>query len=198
MNPCRQPTQKMTTLQIRFVTGNKYKAAEAMQILSSASINVLKLDIKLEELQTENTELLVKDKTLKAFRHVGRPLFVEHTGLYLSHLNGLPGGLTEIFWNRLEADRFSELFGRTDDPSVTAKTVIGYTDGMKFYVFNGSIKGRISASPSGPRDFQWDCVFIPDGQTRTFAEMGDEKNQLSMRRRALDNMASFLSKQGRV
>ncbi len=136
----RQPSQKMTNLEIRFVTGNKYKAEEAIKILSAAKINVLKLDIKLKELQTENTELLVKDKTLKAFRLVGRPLFVEHTGLYLSHLNGLPGGLTEIFWNRLEADQFSELFGQTDDPSVNARTLIGYTDGKKFYIFEGSIK----------------------------------------------------------
>jgi XTP/dITP diphosphohydrolase len=188
----------MANLEIRFVTGNKYKAEEAMQMLSAAGFNVLKLDIKLDELQTEDTQLLVKDKTLKAFQRVGRPLFVEHTGLYLSHLNGLPGGLTEIFWNRLQADRFSDLFGSTDDPSVTARTLIGYTDGKQFYSFEGTIQGRIAASPSGPRDFQWDCVFIPDGDTRTFAEMGDEKNLLSMRRRALDKMAGFLSQQGRV
>src|SRR6185436_7594766 len=99
---------------------------------------------------------LVKDKTLKAFRMVGRPLFVEHTGLYLSHLNGLPGGLTQIFWDTLQADRFAELFGTVSDTGVVAKTVIGYTDAKRFNFFSGEVKGRIASLPKGARDFQWD------------------------------------------
>ena len=51
----------------------------------------------------------MKDKTLKAFVRVGRSLFAEHTGLYLAHLSGLPGGLTQSFWDTLEADRFAEM-----------------------------------------------------------------------------------------
>jgi XTP/dITP diphosphohydrolase len=150
------------------------------------NVTVIPLSIRIDELQTEDTERLVKDKMLKAFRQVGRPLFVEHTGLYLNHLNGLPGGLTQIFWDRLQADRFAELFGKSSDPTAVAKTVIGYTDARGFYSFNGEVPGRISDTPRGPRDFQWDCVFIPEGYTQTFSEMGEIKNEISMRRLALD------------
>lgn len=186
----------MTTIDIRFVSQNKFKLTEASEILAAANVKVIPLIIKVEEIQTEDTIRLVRDKTLKAFCQVGRPLFVEHTGLYLSHLNGLPGGLTQVFWDTLEADKFSELFGTTKDTSVLAKTIIGYTDGKNIHLFEGVVSGRIAATPKGPRDFQWDCVFIPDGYVKTFAEMGDEKNRISMRRKALDLFAEFINKRG--
>ena len=178
--------------EVRFVSKNAFKLEEAATILGRAGVTVTPLKIVIDELQTDDTTVLVKDKTLKAFSRVGRPLFVEHTGLYLSHLSGLPGGLTEVFWNTLEADRFAELVGNSPDPAAIARTMIGYTDARRFYQFTGEIPGRIAAKPKGPREFQWDCVFIPEGESDTFAEMGNRKNDLSMRRKALDAFAQFL------
>ena len=182
----------MSSLSIRFASRNEQKIDETSRILTPESVQVLPLNIIIEELQTENTEKLVKDKAMRAFREVGRPLFVEHTGLYLKHLHGLPGGLTQIFWDRLKADRFSELFGNSSDPQATARTLIGYINGRKFYGFDGEIAGRIASEPAGPREFQWDCVFIPEGHDETFAEMGELKDTISMRKLALDKLAEFL------
>lgn len=189
---------KRLQLELLFVTSNPFKITEAEEILAPHGIRAKGLDIKIEELQTEDADRLVRDKVLKAFRLVGRPLFVEHTGLYLAHLNGLPGGLTQLFWDRLEADRFCELFGSTADTSVTARTVIGYVDGRMCRTFHGEAAGRVAESPRGPRDFQWDCCFIPDQEASTYAELGTErKNEISMRRRALESFASFLLKEAR-
>lgn len=182
----------MTTIDIRFLSRNEFKLKEAAEILAAVGVKVIPLKASIEELQTQDMEALVKDKTLKAFGKVGRPLFVEQTGLFLNHLNGLPGGLTQIFWDTLQADRFSELFGTVADPRVIARTVVGYTDGKQFFSFTGEIAGTIAAAPKGPREFQWDCVFLPDHEGRTFAEMGEQKNTISMRRRALDEFAAFL------
>lgn len=77
-------------IEIRFVSNNPHKIAEAKNILVSSSISVLKSKLKIEELQTTDTRKLVQDKLLKAYREIGRPLFVEHTGLALAHLGGLP------------------------------------------------------------------------------------------------------------
>ena len=76
--------------------------------------------------------------------------------------------------------------------SVTAKTQIGYCDGREIHVFEGVIEGTVPPVPAGPPDFQWDCVFIPNGHSVTFAEMGSEKDEISMRRRALDKVAEHL------
>lgn len=184
-------------MEIRFVSSNKYKIAEVRSILNAAGVTIIPSSLKIEEIQTEDVYKLVRDKVLKAFYWIGRPVFVEHTGLYIESFNKLPGGLTQIFWDNLEADRFCELFGSLKDTSVTAKTIIGYCDGRKLHYFEGEIEGNVPQSPSGPQDFQWDCVFVPKGYEETFANMGDRKNQISMRKKALDAFCDYLSKESK-
>lgn len=154
------------------------------------------VELALMELQTDDMERLVRDKTLKAFYHLGHKLFVEQTGLFLDRMGALPGGLTQVFWDALGADRVCELFGQGKDVGVVAKTRIGYCDGRRVHQFEGEIRGRIACAPRGDRSFQWDCVFVPDGHEETFAEMGDRKNEISMRRRALDAFAAHLKGPG--
>ena len=183
---------RMADIEVRFVTSNPFKIAEAQDILKAVDVHVVPIDMKIEELQTTNTSHLIRDKAIRAFGAIARPLFVEHTGLYLNYMNGLPGGLTQIVWDALQADRFAELFGKSPDPGVIAKTTLGYVDGKQVHIFVGEVAGRIADAPRGSRNFQWDCVFIPDGETQTFAEIGNRKNDISMRRRALDQYATFL------
>ena len=174
------------------MSGNKHKIEEVQRILTPLGVDIVPVSRKLEELQTQDVGALVRDKLIKAFHEIGRPLFVEHTGLYLRGLNDLPAGLTQIFWDRLEAKRFADLVAALGDNKVTAKTVLGYCDGREMHLFEGSIEGTVPRAPAGPEDFQWDCVFIPDGSTKTFAEMGTDKDDISMRRIALDNFATYL------
>lgn len=185
-------------MKIRFISRNKYKTEEARKILSLYGVSIVPVSAEIEELQTENVERLVHDKIAKAFNLIGRPLLVEHTGLYLDGLNQLPAGLTQIFWDRLQADKFSALVHGIGNPVVTAKTVIGYCDGKEVHLFSGEIKGSVPKVQAGSRDFQWDCVFIPDGHKETFAEMGDLKNGISMRRKAFDEFGKFISSKGTV
>jgi len=174
------------------MSGNKHKIAEVQRILAPVGVDIVPVSKKIEELQTEDVDRLVRDKVAKAFEAIGRPLFVEHTGLYLSGLNGLPAGLTQIFWDRLQADRFADLVAGLGDAKVTAKTILGYCDGREIHIFEGAIDGTVPSTPAGPADFQWDCVFVPHGSTQTFAQMGAAKDQISMRRKALDLFAAHL------
>lgn len=180
------------SMKIRFLSANQHKLAEVRTILDPVGVEVIPISYRLEEIQTENEVELVRDKLTKAFAIIGRPLFVEHTGLYLDGLNGLPAGLTRIFWNRLDAERFIALVQGLDSQCASAKTVLGYCDGRKMYQFSGEVRGKIVSQPAGSREFLWDCIFVPDGYTQTFAEMGELKNEISMRRLALDRFATFL------
>lgn len=177
-------------MKIRFVTNNDNKLKEVQELLSEDIIIPAKL--KIEEIQTDNVEKLVKDKLLKAFKKVGRPVFVEHTGLYIESLNGFPGGLTQEFWDKLKEDRFANLLGSLENTKATAKTTIGYCDGKKIHFFDGEVSGKIPPAPRGNTEFQWDCVFIPNGFEHTFAELGEKKNEISMRKIAFDKFNTFL------
>lgn len=180
---------------IRMLSSNRYKLKEVQDFLKDYDIEIVGNEVKLEELQTENLESLVKDKALKAYRKVGRPLIVEHTGLFLEKINGLPGGLTQIFWDKLGVKNFAKIFGAPDDSSkAVAKTVLCYVDGKRINIFNGEIKGYITNSPRGESSFQWDCIFIPEDFDKTFAEMEiKEKNKISMRGKALYEFVKFIN-----
>jgi XTP/dITP diphosphohydrolase len=179
-------------MNIRFITKNKYKIKEITSLLENTGVSIIAAEYSIDEIQTENVEALIRDKLLKAFNLVGRPVFVEHTGLYIESLNGFPGGLTQIFWDKLQADNFSKLLGVGENTKLIAKTIIGYCDSMKIHIFEGEVYGKISPVPKGPRDFQWDCIFIPDGENKTFAEMGEMKNEISMRKKAFDKFKHYL------
>lgn len=181
-------------MEIRFLSSNIHKIREVESILEPVGVRVIASPTKIEEIQTEDVHRLVRDKVLKAFERIGRPVFVEHTGLHLPGLNGLPGGLTQIFWDRLQADSFVSLTKNLGSQLVTAKTVIGYCDSRNVHYFEGEVSGKVPDTPAGPRDFQWDCVFVPDGHSQTFAELGERKNEISMRRIALNKFAEFLGK----
>lgn len=178
---------------VRFVSSNQYKVEETTEILANLGIGLKPKILKITELQTIDSKALLCDKALKAFRIISRPLVVEHTGLYITSMNGFPGGLTEVFWNTVGPQRFCQLLGGKSSSTIKAKTYIGYIDGFKIHIFDGEIKGRIPPEPRGQSDFAWNQIFIPDGYDETFAEMGQKKkNEISMRRIALVKLVEYL------
>jgi len=179
-------------MNIYFLSSNKYKIAEVQSILNSETITVLSVTEKINEIQSNDMSEIAIDKALKAFMLIGRPIIVEQTGLLLKDLGGLPGGLTQVFWDSLEADNFGRSFSATETAQVVAKTVIAYCDGRQIKTFDGEIGGQIVFPPRGNRDFQWDCVFQPDGYEQTFAEMGEKKNTISMRKIAIEKLKEYL------
>ena len=120
------------------------------------------------------------------------PDFVELTVFFIVALNGFPGLLTLIFWDTVGAEQVSRLFGALDRSGAVARTHVGYCDGCRVHRFEGEVRGRIAPEPRGEAGRQWDCVFVPEGEERTFAEMGKAKNEISMRRRALDALVRYL------
>ena len=75
-------------MRLRFLSSNGHKVAEVRTILSPAGIEVVPVERKLDEIQTHDIEQLVRDKCIRAFRLIGRPVFVEHTALHIDALNG--------------------------------------------------------------------------------------------------------------
>jgi XTP/dITP diphosphohydrolase len=61
-------------------------------------------------------------------------------------------------------------------------------------VFEGKCEGRIGLAPTGSGGFGYDPLFIPNGYTQSFAELGEEvKNKLSHRAQALENLKAHLA-----
>lgn len=180
-------------IELRFLTRNVGKFRELSELIDSSKYQLLQDDTEINELQTEDMDALIRDKILKAFEKVRRPLIVDHTGLHFELFNGFPGGLTSVFYDKLKPEGIARLIGKSVNRKVIAVTLIGYCDGKKIHTFKGQIGGLVADVPKGHEGFQWDTIFIPDGYDKTFAELGNKKkNEISMRKRAFDEFANFL------
>ena len=59
----------------------------------------------------------------------------------------------------------------------------------------GIVEGVICEEPRGSQGFGYDPLFMPNGYSKTYAEMTiEEKNQLSHRARALEKAVEILNK----
>lgn len=179
-------------MDVYFISSNEHKRAEVQSILNSSSITVHSVNIKINEIQSNDMKEIAVDKAIKAFKQIGRPVLVEQTGLLIKGFGDLPGGLTQIFWDSLKADRFSEIFSKIGSTEATAKTVVAFCDGKHVSTFEGTVEGHIVSPPRGNGEFQWDCVFEPAGYDKTFAELGNDKKDISMREIALEQLRKHL------
>lgn len=174
---------------IYFITGNKNKLDEIKSVLPS----VEQLNIDLPEIQEIDAKEIIKQKLLEALNHSVGEFIVEDTSLYLDCLNGLPGPLIKWFLKTIGNKGLAEIAEKLGNSGAEAKTIIGYAKNHEeIYFFEGTIKGKI-IFPQGETNFGWDPIFLPDGYQKTFAEMSrEEKNEISMRRKALDKLDEFL------
>ena len=179
-------------MEIYFMSSNKNKLKEIAELLNSPNITVHAVLNTIKEIQSNDMNEIAARKALEAFQQIRRPVLVDQTGLFIKNFGNLPGGLTQIFWDSLGAEKFSDIFAKNQPANATASIVIAHCDGKKIRLFEGSIDGRIVCPPRGDRQFQWDCIFEPNGYDQTFAEMGEQKKDISMRKIAIEKLKSFL------
>ena len=174
---------------LTLVTGNEHKRREWRRLVPpSIRLETVKLDI--DELQSFDVDVIIADKARRAYEQTGRPVVVEDVAAGLDGLRGLPGPFIRYFEERLGHDALFQLAGR--DRGAAVSCTIAYYDGRKLLLAHGRLKGEVVPA-RGRRLFGFDCVFVPDGQTKTFAEMTpDEKDALSHRSLAVKDLLAQL------
>ena len=73
------------------------------------------------------------------------------------------------------------------------RTVICLLWNKEVFYFKGICKGNIAETMHGGEGFGYDPIFIPEGATKSFAEMTmEEKNKFSHRQKAVTQLFTFL------
>ena len=170
-----------------FATNNAHKLEEIRAILGD-KVEILSLnDINCHTDIPETAETLQGNAALKAqyiYDNYGLDCFADDTGLEVEALNGAPG----IYSARYEMQD-------KDNRKARFRTVICLIEGGKEHFFEGIVNGSIIRERKGGAGFGYDPVFMPDGYSETFAEMGnDEKNKISHRARAVQKLCEYLNK----
>lgn len=178
---------------VYFVSRNKFKYEEINELFIKNDLEINYFELAIEELQSDDIKKIILNKTLDAYNKIKRPVIVEHTGLYIKSLNNFPGGLTQLFWDKLQGDKICKMVDSLPDRTAFARTIIGFCDGKNIFTeFEGELEGSISSYPKGGREFQWGTIFLPKNYEDTYSLIEiDELNTFSHRFKAFKKFIDF-------
>lgn len=163
------------------VTTRAEKAEEARRL----GFDVAQQAMELPEPQALDPEEIVEAKARAAFARAGHAVLVEDSGLAVAAWRGFPGALVKWMETTVGLDGIARMLDAFPDRTATAVCVVAWFDGTSLGVGRGEVRGTIAAVPRGAGGFGWDRLFVPEGESRTFAEMAPaEKDRVSHRRRA--------------
>jgi len=189
-------------LRLLFASQNRHKIEEIKPLLPPY-IEVLSLsEVKYFEEIPETSPTLEGNALQKAqfiFEKFQMPCFADDTGLEIEALEGRPGVYSARYAGEDKSadDNIQKILRElegVENRSAVFKTVIalvGVSD--KPILFEGIVKGSITKDKRGSNGFGYDPVFMPEGYSKTFAQMSlEEKNKLSHRSRAVKKFAEWL------
>jgi len=177
-------------------TRNRHKTGELAALLGTTfQVEDLTTHPDMPEIEETGVTFL-ENATLKALaasRYFGGDLLVlaDDSGLEVDALGGEPGvrsarysgqGATDLKNLELLLARMQDSVDRT----ARFRCAIAIAQNGKLVAdFQGACEGRIIAEPKGFQGFGYDPVFVPEGETQTFAELSvDVKNRISHRGKA--------------
>jgi XTP/dITP diphosphohydrolase len=194
----------MTTLVL--ATRNAHKVEELSALLEGLPVRLLSFrdydDMPdVVEDGATLTENAVK-KALEVARFTGLPSLADDTGLEVDALGGAPGVRSaryageESDWaanNRKLLSELSGLHGRERTAAFRCVVALALPDGDVSTVV-GTTTGTILEEASGEGGFGYDPLFLPDGHSRTYAEMtAAEKNAVSHRGKAIRDAIGMIT-----
>jgi XTP/dITP diphosphohydrolase len=188
-------------MKLVFASHNQNKVNEIKSLLPK-TVEVLSLtDIGFVDEIAETGLTLDENSKIKAkavLRKTGYFCFADDTGLEIEALNYEPGVFSARYAGNQKNDSDNiekvllNLKGITNR-NARFRTVITLLIGKDEYSFEGKVEGKIIMEKRGEFGFGYDPIFIPEDESRTFAEMTlEEKNQFSHRARAFQKMIEFL------
>ncbi len=200
-------TRTLKDTKVLIATHNTGKFEEFREILAPFATEVVsagELGL-MEPAETETTfEGNARLKAKAAMGASGLICIADDSGLCVDALNGAPGVYTADWsgpsrdWGMAmrNVEERLQAAGATTSGQRTAQFMctlcVLWPDGVE-KIYLGSAPGHLTWPPRGTLGHGYDPVFVPEGETLTFAEMShDRKNTLSHRARAVALMAKDL------
>ena len=192
----------MTTL--IFATNNQHKIDEIKTVIGNKFNIVTMADagitIDIPE-PHETIEENAAEKSTFIYNLLNKDCFGEDTGLEVEALNGEPGVLSARYGgeersHQKNIEKLLHNLKDKDNRNAQFKTIISLVINGEQHLFEGICQGKIISEQIGTNGFGYDPVFVPNGSSKTFAQMTmEEKNVYSHRRKATDKLIDFLMQQ---
>jgi XTP/dITP diphosphohydrolase len=180
--------------EMRYAFGNKFEILTLKE--AGIDIDIPEPHDTLEENASEKSGTIYR---LTKTNPIAIGCFSEDTGLEVHALNGEPGVKSARYAGdnkSFDANIEKLLSNLEGNPNRKARfrAIVSLIIDRKETLFEGICEGKIINEKKGSLGFGYDPVFVPDGATKTFAEMGlEEKNKFSHRTKAAEKLVAFLT-----
>ena len=177
-------------------SGNRHKLDELRRVLPGVELDLLDApgDAPAEDGETYEDNARIKAHWARAQAPAGAWAVGEDSGIEAIALGGRPGVHTARWAAGDPVGRMLEALAASDERAARYVCVIVAiaADGTEL-VARGVIEGAIARAAAGREGFGFDPVFVPNGETRTVAELGSAwKQRHSHRARAALALAAQL------
>ena len=183
-------------MRIMFVTSNEGKYNEVKVALEKRGHELVWMKFPYPEVQTAVLDEVVAEGLgwLRPRLGEDRSFMIEDSGLFVTALHGFPGVFSAYAFKTIGNAGILKLMEGVGQREARFESRIGlWSPGKGDRTFAGKCTGIIAPRSRGSSGFGYDPIFIPEGETRTFAEMtGQQKNALSHRGRAVDELLKFI------
>ncbi len=188
---------RVDIMEFLFVSKNANKLEEVNEILKRFDIQVKAAqDERKIEIQADKLEEIIAYALSQIKPRKDACLIMEDDGIFIDALNGFPGPYAAQAYATIGLKGILHLLEGAKDRGARFKSAVGILmpDGEK-RIFTGVVKGHIAKHIAKGREFGYDPIFIPEGRSKTFAEMNiKEKSKMSHRGIAFSKLGSFLSR----
>lgn len=179
------------------VTSNISKYQEIKKVLDQQDVKLKRINIDIPEIKSLDPEEVVIDKVEKAFDIVKKPVFVDDTGIFFAGYKGFPGTHSRFAFATLGFTGLFKLIKHKHPAQF--KSYVAYLDKnlKKPKIFVGTCKGNLVRKIKGSRraKMPYDNIFIPQGETKTFSQLGVAgKQKHDHRSKAVKKLALYLKK----
>jgi len=147
---------------VYFATGNPLKVNEILE-QSSGDIKIRWFGIDVGEIKSDSIEEITKDKLIKSYAHIGKPVICSDGGIFIDALSGFPGPNSKQAAQCLGADGIIDLLKKSKRRKAIRRNCIGYYDGKNMKLFTAEVICEISneVRKGKYKSYELDRILIP-------------------------------------
>jgi XTP/dITP diphosphohydrolase len=177
-------------------SANPHKLAEFEPLFPGFELTLLEAgDYPEETGRTYRENALAKARFGREVGPADRLMLADDSGLELAALGGAPGVRTARWAEGRHVERALAALDHADDRRARyVCELVAITPEGREVAGRGELEGTIATRPAGGEGFGFDPVFVPSGEERTVAELGDAwKAEHSHRARAARALLAALA-----
>lgn len=186
-------------MRARLASGNPHKLVELRAALPGWELALLETDAPYPPEDGGSYEANARGKARFGRLHAPAEEWVlgEDSGIEAAGLGGRPGVESARWADDGVSQLLRELEGVADRGARYVCELVAVGPGGEEVRARGTLDGVIATDRAGDEGFGYDPVFVPDGEARTVAELGDEwKREHSHRARAAAALRAKLASAG--